>query len=187
MMRKTSKSQTLAPVALQAVVIPCSVKLMLEKYNKNYAHHPPHERKRLEVACVIQATGIERLAQELEELARTLREGGVGYMGSGGGYYMTLAYAVTKRHNDMNKPETPEANQERPPALAGAPGSASGLRPPDCAAIGGPTISRMRGCINDEMKECIICGNVCRWDMAEHSFFGFAAVCPQKPNQKLSD
>lgn len=89
--------------SLPPVVMPRSVKLMLEKYNKNYAHHPPHERKRLEVACVIQATGIERLAQELEELARTLREGGVGYMGSGGGYYMTLAYAVTNRHNEKDE------------------------------------------------------------------------------------
>ena len=60
--------------------------------------------------------------------------------------------------------------------------SASGQRHPDCAAIGGPTISRMRGCINDEMKECIICGNACRGDMTEHSFFGFEAACPQKPN-----
>ena len=80
-------------------VMPRSVKLMLEKYNKNYADYPPHKRKRLEVSCVIQATGIERLAQELEELARTLREGGVGYMGSGGGYYVTAAYAVTKRRD----------------------------------------------------------------------------------------
>jgi hypothetical protein len=86
--------------------------------------------------------------------------------------------------NDMTQPETPETNPERPSALAGATGSASGQRHRDCAAIGGPTISRMRGCINDEMKECIICGNSCRWDMTEHSFFGFEAACPQKPNDQ---
>jgi hypothetical protein len=49
--------------------------------------------------------------------------------------------------------------------------------PADCAANGGPTISRVRGCINDEMRECIICGNLCRWDITEHSFFGFRAFC----------
>ena len=92
--------------SLKRVVMPRSVNLMLDKYNKNYAHHAPHKRKRIEVACVIQATGIERLAQELEELARTLREGGVGYVGSGGGYYMTMAYAVTKRQN--NQAEVPK-------------------------------------------------------------------------------
>ena len=45
--------------------------------------------------------------------------------------------------------------------------------PSDCAANGGPTISRVRGCINDEMLECIVCGNSCHWSMTEHPFFGF--------------
>ncbi len=81
-----------------ATSMPRSVKLMLEKYNKNHWEKQPHKRKRLEVSCVIQATGIERLARELEDLARTLRESGApGYVGSGGGYYTTMAYAVTKR------------------------------------------------------------------------------------------
>jgi hypothetical protein len=52
--------------------------------------------------------------------------------------------------------------------------------PADCAANGGPTISRVRGCINDEMRECIICGDSCLWDMTEHSFFGFRASCPHR-------
>jgi len=50
--------------------------------------------------------------------------------------------------------------------------------PSDCAANGGPTISRVRGCINDEMRECIICKNEVVWHMTEHSFFGFKASCP---------
>lgn len=54
-------------------------------------------------------------------------------------------------------------------------------RPADCAALGGPTISRVRGCINDEMKECIVCGDKCRWDVTEDPFFGFAASCPHGP------
>lgn len=106
----TKRTATARADSLQEVGMPRSVQLMLEKYNKNYAHHAPHKRKRLEVACVIQATGIERLAQELEDLARTLREGGVGYMGSGGGYYMTMAYAVTKRHNA----EVSDSRREKP-------------------------------------------------------------------------
>ena len=50
--------------------------------------------------------------------------------------------------------------------------------PFDCAANGGPTISRVRGCINDEMLECIVCGSSCLWCMTEHSFFGFKTSCP---------
>ena len=53
-------------------------------------------------------------------------------------------------------------------------------RHPDCAAIGGPTISRMRGCINDEMKECLRCGHCVRWDMTEAWFLGFEANCKEK-------
>ena len=48
----------------------------------------------------------------------------------------------------------------------------------DCAANGGPTISRVRGCINDEMRECIICKNEVVWHMTEDSFFGFKTSCP---------
>ena len=68
------------------------------------------------------------------------------------------------------------------PPLPPATGSASGQRHPDCAAIGGPTISRMRGCINDEMKECIVCHHTVVHDLTEHPFFGFEVNCPQKPN-----
>ena len=50
--------------------------------------------------------------------------------------------------------------------------------PADCAANGGPIISRVSFCINDEMLECIVCGSSCLWGMAEHSFFGFKASCP---------
>jgi hypothetical protein len=50
--------------------------------------------------------------------------------------------------------------------------------PADCAANGGPTISRVTGCINDEMRECIVCRNSCLWSMTEHSFFGFRLLCP---------
>lgn len=53
-------------------------------------------------------------------------------------------------------------------------------RNPDCAAIGGPTLSRIRGTINDEMKECTVCGNACLWSMTEHSFFGFEGSCPER-------
>lgn len=94
-----SKSQDAKPGSQQQEVVPRSVKLMLEKYNKHYAETPPHKRKRVDVACVINATSIKRAAEELEELARTIREGGVGYVGSGGGYYVTIAWATTKRHN----------------------------------------------------------------------------------------
>ena len=52
--------------------------------------------------------------------------------------------------------------------------------PADCAANGGPTVSRVTGCINDEMRECIVCHNRCAWDMTEHSFFGFRASCPHR-------
>jgi hypothetical protein len=52
------------------------------------------------------------------------------------------------------------------------------FRPTDCAAVGGPTISRVPGCINDEMKECVVCGDAVVHDMTEHSFFGFACSCP---------
>jgi hypothetical protein len=55
----------------------------------------------------------------------------------------------------------------------------------DCALNGGPTISRVRGCINDEMRECIICHNSCHWAMTEHSFFGFKQSCPYKKQLKL--
>jgi hypothetical protein len=54
-------------------------------------------------------------------------------------------------------------------------------RPTDCAAAGGPTISRVRGCINDEMKECVICAMETAHDWTEHPFFGFAAQCPYGP------
>ena len=50
--------------------------------------------------------------------------------------------------------------------------------PADCAANGGPTISRVRGCINDEMLDCIVCRNLCLWSMTEDSFFGFRPSCP---------
>ena len=50
----------------------------------------------------------------------------------------------------------------------------------DCAANGGPTISRVRGCINDEMLECVVCHNAVAWDMADHSFFGFKMSCPHR-------
>jgi hypothetical protein len=51
---------------------------------------------------------------------------------------------------------------------------------PDCAANGGPTISRVRGCINDEMLECIVCRHSVVWDLTENSFFGFKGSCPYK-------
>lgn len=51
-------------------------------------------------------------------------------------------------------------------------------RPMDCAASGGPTISRVRGCINDEMRECVVCGDSCRWDVVDHPIWGFSASCP---------
>jgi hypothetical protein len=58
------------------------------------------------------------------------------------------------------------------------------FRPTDCAAVGGPTISRVRGCINDKMKECIVCGDAVVHDMTEHSFFGFACSCPYGPSKE---
>jgi len=73
----------------------------------------------------------------------------------------------------------------QPDELADTACSAAGQRHPDCAANGGPTISRARGCINDEMRECVVCGSACRWDMTDHAFFGFAASCPQPPNSEM--
>lgn len=58
------------------------------------------------------------------------------------------------------------------------------FRPADCAAVGGPTISRVRGCINDETKECIVCGDAVVHDMTEHHFFGFACSCPYEIPKK---
>jgi hypothetical protein len=58
------------------------------------------------------------------------------------------------------------------------------FRPTDCAAVGGPTISRVQGCINDEMKECVVCGDAVVHDMTEHSFFGFACSCPYGPPEE---
>jgi hypothetical protein len=52
--------------------------------------------------------------------------------------------------------------------------------PADCAANGGPTISRVEGCIDDEMLECIVCRNSSRWDTTEHPFFGFKESCPHR-------
>ena len=52
------------------------------------------------------------------------------------------------------------------------------FRPADCAAVGGPTISRVQGCINDETKECSVCGDAVVHDMTEHHIFGFASSCP---------
>lgn len=57
----------------------------------------------------------------------------------------------------------------------------------DCAANGGPTISRMSGQINNEMRECLVCHKACRWDMTEHFFFGFANNCPQRADELRGD
>lgn len=56
----------------------------------------------------------------------------------------------------------------------------------DCAANGGPTISRAKGCINDEMLECIVCHTQCRWDMTDHPLFGFKSGCnrPELKNEE---
>lgn len=74
---------------------PDSVINMLDKFGRSL---PPHKRKRIEMACVIHATSTEGIAQELEELARTAREGGIGYCGHGGGYYISISYACCKRN-----------------------------------------------------------------------------------------
>jgi hypothetical protein len=50
--------------------------------------------------------------------------------------------------------------------------------PRDCAATGAPTISRVKGCINDEMRECIVCKNAVVHDLTEHPLFGFKVSCP---------
>lgn len=55
-------------------------------------------------------------------------------------------------------------------------------RHPDCAAIGGSTISRRKGCINDEQLECVRCHHSVVWDLAESCFFGFEANCGEKPD-----
>jgi hypothetical protein len=59
--------------------------------------------------------------------------------------------------------------------------------PSDCAANGGPTISRVKGCINDEMLECIVCRNSSPWDMTEHSFFGFMSSCPYRDQHQQGE
>lgn len=48
----------------------------------------------------------------------------------------------------------------------------------DCAANGGDTISRQRGCINDEQRECVKCHHCIVWDITESRFWGFRANCP---------
>lgn len=59
--------------------------------------------------------------------------------------------------------------------------------PSDCAANGGPTLSRVHGCINDEMRECVICKEQCVWYMTEHSFFGFMPSCPYREQLEQGD
>lgn len=73
---------------------PKSVQLMLEKLSRS---NPPHKRKKIEFATVIYATSVEQAARELEELAHDLREGGVGWVSHGGGYYMSRAWASCER------------------------------------------------------------------------------------------
>jgi hypothetical protein len=58
------------------------------------------------------------------------------------------------------------------------------LRPTDCAAADGPTISRVPGCIGDDTNECVVCGQAVVDDMTEHHFFGFACSCPYGPSEK---
>lgn len=83
--------------SLDGVVMPKSVELALQKFNKNRL---PHERKTLEVACIIHATNVENAIWCLEELAQRLREGSVDYMGHGCGHDMSMAWAsVDKGHN----------------------------------------------------------------------------------------
>lgn len=43
------------------------------------------------------------------------------------------------------------------------------------ACEGAETLSTRHGMT--EMEECLECGSACRWDLTEHSFFGFKAMC----------
>lgn len=54
----------------------------------------------------------------------------------------------------------------------------------NCAAKGADTISRMRGQINNEQRECVGCGHCVVWDLVDAPFFGFAAQCPLPKEEK---
>jgi hypothetical protein len=77
--------------------VPRAVRLMMDKFAASLR---PHKRKRIEVACVVHATTVEVAAEELEELAFRLRESGLGYMGHGSGYRVSIAYSSCKRDMD---------------------------------------------------------------------------------------
>ena len=78
---------------MKSIATPESVRLMLNKFRRSL---PPNPRKKIQVACVIYATTPGKAAMELEELAHSIREANPGFVGHGGGYYMSISYAVIK-------------------------------------------------------------------------------------------
>lgn len=46
------------------------------------------------------------------------------------------------------------------------------------ACEGAETITHRRA--DADMEECRECGNCCRWDLVDHPFFGFKAMCSKK-------
>lgn len=73
--------------------LPNSVRLMLRKFN---ARPAPHERKKLEVACVIHATTPKEAIFFLSDLIHQLEEDASGSVGSGVGHGGSITYAITK-------------------------------------------------------------------------------------------
>ncbi len=73
--------------------LPKSVKLMLRKFNGRPA---PHERKKLEVACVVHATSKREAIFYLQDLIHQLNEDASGSVGSGVGYGGSITYAITR-------------------------------------------------------------------------------------------
>lgn len=75
------------------MITPISVKLMLEKFS---ASKPPHDRKTMQLAAVIHATDADNIVWCLEDLIQRIKDGGIGYSGSGTGYYGSITWASTE-------------------------------------------------------------------------------------------
>lgn len=145
--------------------VPKSVEMMLEKFNRR---KEPHHRKRYQVAVVVHATSVKRLIGELEEVIRNLEEGGVGYVGSGVGYYATYHYASTKE------------NRKKKGVCSGRSIGPSRTRPAGKPNQGRPTES-------PAMSNCINCGtnkNVGATGLCSDCFLGSpVSHWPSKPTR----
>lgn len=61
------------------------------------------------------------------------------------------------------------------------------LRADECACLGGQTRSLDWGETNNEMRECVVCERAVRWDMVDHSFFGFGESACKHAREEFSE